>query len=255
MEFIRLKSHSKSWVLIFIFFAFTVIFLGSCEKSEGMGGTASISGAIIEHFYNDDFSDLIRTSPAIDEEVFVIFGNDYTPGERVNTGSSGDFRFDYLYPGIYHVYYRTLDSTKTPDDEWAVIRVDLERGEEADLGAVEKATILEYDEGSAVISGVVRKIKYDNDSKWPKLVIEYIDFAHEHEVYLTYGDHSFYDERVRTQDDGYFEFKNLIPGEYRIFLYSEDVTKVTEHVVLEFEESITEFEQEVDLGLITIKAI
>ena len=134
-------------------------------------------------------------------------------------------------------------------------QVSVENGEGVNLGDLEKTTKLEWDDGAAVISGVVKKIKYDNDSRWPNLVEEYRDFAHEHEVYITYGNHAFTDKRVRTQDNGYFEFKNLIPGKYRIFLYSEDVTKVTEHVVLEFEEIITEFDQKVDLGEITIKAI
>lgn len=239
----------------FLLAAFAGLFMISCEKDEGFGGTGSISGTIIEYFYSDDFSELIHTSPAIDEEVFIIFGNDNTPGERVNTGSSGDFRFDYLYPGAYQIYYRSQDSTKIPDDEWRVMEIDLDRGQELDLGEIEKVNRLDYDDGSAVISGVVRKTKYDKDSRWPNLVIEYIDFAHEHEVYITYGNHTFYDDRIRTQDDGYFEFKNLLPGKYRVFLYSEDVTKVTEHVVLEFDVSITEPDQEYDLGIIDIEAI
>ncbi len=227
----------------------------SCDKSEGLGGTGSIAGVIVEHFYNDDYSELLTSTPAVDEEVFILFGSDQTPGDRVNTGTSGDFRFDYLYPGTYQIYYRSDDSTTIVEDEWHMMQVSLESGEKVVLGNLEKATKLDWDDGAAVISGVVKKIKYDNDSKWPNLVVEYMDFAHEHEIYITYGNHTFVDDRVRTQDNGYFEFKNLIPGKYRIFLYSEDVTKVTEHVVLEFQENITDFDQKVDLGEITIEAI
>jgi len=239
----------------FLLAALAGLILVSCEKDEGMGGTGSISGAIIEHFYNDDFSQLIRTGPAVDEEVFIVFGSDNIPGERVNTGSEGHFRFDFLYPGAYQIYYKSEDSTMVPGDEWQIIQVDLGKGEELDLGELEKSTTLDYNDGAAVISGVVRKTKYDKDSRWPNLVIEYIDFAHEHEVYITYGNHTFYDDRIRTQDDGYFEFKDLLPGKYRVFLYSEDVTRVTEHVVLQYEVTITEPDQEFDLGLIDIYAI
>ncbi len=227
----------------------------SCDKSEGLGGTGSIAGVVVEQFYNDDYSKLISSAPAVDEEVFILFGSDKAPGDRVYTGTSGDFRFDYLYPGTYYLYYRSQDSASLYEEEWTTLEVKLENGEKASLGNLDKKTTLDFDDGAAVISGVVKKTKYDNDSRWPNLVVEYIDFAHEHEVYITYGDHTFYDERVRTQDDGRFEFRNLIPGEYRIFLYSEDVTKVTEHVVLEFEASIVELEQEVDLGEITIEEI
>lgn len=227
----------------------------SCEKSEGLGGSGSIAGVIIEQFYNDDYSEIVGSEPAVDEEIFILFGNDKAPGERVNTGTSGDFRFDYLYPGSYQIYYRSEDTSTVFEDEWHTIELSLEAGEEVDLGQLEKNTRLDYDDGTAVISGTVKKRKYDNDSRWPNLVIEYEDFAHEHEVYLTYGNHTFYDERVRTQDDGRFEFRNLIPGDYRIFLYSEDVTKVTEHVIKEYEVTITEFDQVIELDEITIEAI
>ena len=227
----------------------------SCDKSEGLGGSGSISGVIMEQFYNDDYSMLISSAPAVDEEVFILFGSDKAPGDRVYTGTSGDFRFDYLYPGTCYLYYRSQDSDDAYEDQWTSLEVKLENGEKASLGKLDKKTTLDFDDGAAVISGVVKKTKYDNDSRWPNLVVEYIDFAHEHEVYITYGNHTFYDERVRTQDDGRFEFRNLIPGEYRIFLYSEDVTKVTEHVVKEYNVSITEHEQEVDLGEINIEEI
>ncbi len=227
----------------------------SCDKNEGFGGTGSITGTIVEQYYNDDFSDLIYTAPAVDEDVFILFGGDQTPGDRVSTGTSGEFRFDYLYPGSYTVYYKSQDTSAIYKDDWNRIQLNLENGEKADLGSLEKKKALKYDDGAAVITGLVKKIKYDNDSRWPNLVIDYIDWAHEQEVYITYGKHAFYDERVRTQDDGRFEFKNLIPGEYRIFLYSEDVTKVTEHVVKEFEVTITEFDQVVELEEITVEAI
>ena len=34
----------------------------------------------------------------------------------------------------------------------------------------------------------------------------------EQEIYLTYNNHTFYDDRIRTQADGEFEFGGLIPG-------------------------------------------
>jgi len=241
----------------FVLLLFTLFFLvSSCEKNEGTGGTGSITGTIVEKFYNDDFSSLIYERPAVDEEVYVLYGEDNTLGDRVFTGIKGDFSFKYLYPGRYYVYYSSKDSASLLDeDQENLYLVSLERGEEVDLGRLEKLSTLDFDDGAAKIKGVVREINYVNESSWPNLIIENIDFAHEQEVYLTYGNHTFYDERIRTQFDGYFEFGNLIPGDYLIFLYSEDVTGDTEHVVLKFEVTITEFDQVVDLGLITIEKI
>jgi hypothetical protein len=221
-----------------MFIAFFALILVSCENPEGFGGTGSISGTITEYFYSDDYSSQIYQQPAVDEEVFILFGDDNALGDRVNTGMNGEFRFDYLYPGNYQIYYRSKDSTQLPDDGWSeLLMVDLDNGEDKDLGELTKVSTLDYDEGSAVI----------------KVVVEYVDFAHEQEVYISRGTHDFIDDRVRTQYDGYFEFSHLIPGTYLVFLYSDDVTRQTEHVVLKYEVSISELDQVVDLGEITIE--
>ena len=47
----------------------------SCEKSEGPGGTGSIAGTVMEQFYNDDYSLLILEKPAVDEEIFIVYGD------------------------------------------------------------------------------------------------------------------------------------------------------------------------------------
>jgi len=230
--------------------------LPSCEKTEGRGGTGSISGTLTEHFYNDDFSSLIMQKPAVDEEIFILFGEERSVGDRVVTGVTGEFMFKYLYPGSYYIYHRTTDSTAMLDMRTEkVYEVELNKGQDLNLGELEKLSTLDYDEGAAVIRGVVKEIKYDEDSRWPNLVIDYIDFAYEQEIYLTYGNHTFYDDRIRTQHDGSFEFSNLIPGNYLIFLYSEDKTRATDRIVIKREVSITEMDQLVDLGEITIENI
>lgn len=237
---------------------FTLIFLTfiapGCKKDEGQGGTGSIYGSIVEEIYNDDYSILLDSEPAIDEEVFILYGYDRVVGDRTITGLAGEFRFDYLFPGRYVIYFMSQDSTSLLDEEKVTLRhIYLERGEDRDLGTISKLSTLDYDDGAAVIKGVVRVINYVDESRWPNLVREYEDFAHEQEVYLTYGNHTFYDERTRTQHDGSFEFRNLIPGKYLVVLYSEDVTRVVEHVVLKYEVAVDRFDQVVDLGTITIE--
>ncbi len=252
-DFSRIKPSPG---LIVVLFCSILLLNSSCEKNAGPGGTGSISGTIIEKYYNNDYSNLIYQRPAGDEEVFVIYGEDDVLGDRTFTSHTGGFRFDFLYPGRYYIYYLTQDSTTILDDEQEKIYlVDLDRGEDVDLGNLEKLTTLDYDDGAAVIKGVVKVINYVNESRYPLLVVEDIAFAHEQEVYLTFGDEAFYEDRIRTQFDGYFEFNNLIPGDYLVFLYSEDVTRVTEHVVLKFDVSISEFDQVVDLGEIIIEKL
>ncbi len=226
----------------------------ACQKEPGIGGTGAIQGTIIEKFYNDDYTEFLYELPAVDEEVFILFGNDKVLGDRVFTGITGEFRFEFLYPGDYEIYFQSDDTTALLENDWgARFRVEVSRGQEVSMGQLEKISALDYDDGAAVIKGVVWEVNYVNESRWPSLVVESEDYAYEQEVYLTYGDHAFYDERVRTQHGGYFEFSNLIPGDYLIFLYSEDVKRLTDKVVLEFEVTISEFDQVVDLGQITVE--
>ncbi|MCK4989326.1 MAG: hypothetical protein KAS29_02530, partial [Bacteroidales bacterium] len=57
---------------VFIALSLIVFTAVSCEKSEGLGGTGSISGSVMEQFYNDDYSLLIHEKPAVDEDVFIV---------------------------------------------------------------------------------------------------------------------------------------------------------------------------------------
>ena len=175
-------------------------------------------------------------------------------GDRVRTNHLGQFRFKYLYPGNYQVYFFSKDSTSVLDlNVGKLYDVELERGEEVDLGTLEKLSTLDFDDGAARIRGVVKVIDYVDASSWPNLVIDKIYYATEQEVYLTYNEHTFYDERIRTQDGGVFEFGELIPGEYKVFLYSDDVTGETDKVTVTFDATVTGLEQVVDLGEIVIE--
>jgi len=228
----------------------------SCHKDEGQGGTGSISGTITEQFYNDDYSRLIYEKPAVDEEVFIVFGSSEELGNRVRTNNLGQFRFKYLYPGSYQVYFISGDSSSVLNmDMEKLYELELDRGEDHELGRLQKLSTLDFDEGAAKIKGVVRVIDYVDLSSYPNLVIERTYYAIEQEVYLTYSKHTFYDERIRTQTGGYFEFGGLIPGDYQIFLYSDDVTGESDKVTIKFEVSIDDLDQVVDMGEIVIEKL
>jgi hypothetical protein len=46
-------------------------------------------------------------------------------------------------------------------------------------------------------------------------------------VYIIYGDNKDYNDRIRTNYDGTYEFKYLRPGSYTIYTYSKDSTLQT----------------------------
>ena len=143
-HFFRKNSFTGFYIFIALCLSFGMAV--SCEKSEGFGGTASISGTVTELFYNDDYSLLIHERAAVDEEVFIVFGDDKALGNRVRTNQNGQFMFKYLFPGQYEVYIISGD----PDSElnldvekaW---KVELDKGEDVDMGELATWTPLPSD--------------------------------------------------------------------------------------------------------------
>lgn len=88
---------------LFAFTAVAFFFLG-CEKEPGEGGLASISGKIFVQDYNGNCSELRDEYYGIDEEVYIIAGDDPSYFERVRTGPDGTYWFPYLRKGDYTVY-------------------------------------------------------------------------------------------------------------------------------------------------------
>lgn len=228
----------------------------SCTQSEGYGGTSNIKGILMTKYYNDDYSMLIREEASVDEEVFIMFGEYDLMGDRVFTSPTGNFEFSFLNGGDYRLYYMGEDSTTVSDENVTqIIDVELADGKTIDLGTIYRIKTLDFDDGSAKIGGFVSVKNYKNDTFWPFLELKDSTLAQEQEVYLIYGDHEYYDERIRTNYDGYYEFTKLIPGEYKVFVYSEDIKGGTEDIPIIESVTITTEGEEVMVDHITIERL
>ena len=97
--------------LIIAGFAFAIIAMTGCEKDAGEGGSSSITGYIHITDYNASFLIIQGEYPAADEDVFIIYGNDISFGDRIRTGPDGRFEFKYLREGKYTVYAYSDDTT------------------------------------------------------------------------------------------------------------------------------------------------
>ncbi len=205
---------TKKIVLLFVLASVMM----SCEVTEGEGGTAKIKGKLILEQYNDDFSLRIDSSPAADERIYIQYGDEQAISDDVKTSYNGYFEFPYLYKGDYTVFYYSIDSTDASFGKKEIIlNVKLSKGETLDLGYLKSLEILDFDDGRATIKGTVYEVALEN--RIPQDTI----MATEKEVYLCYGNHEYYDERIRTQPDGTFYFQDLIPGNYVIYVMSEDI--------------------------------
>ena len=207
-------------------------------------------------YYNDDYSLLIRQEPAVDEDVFILFGDSDFVGDKVATSSTGAFEFPFLRDGDYQLYYMGEDATTASNEEQTVIvNLTLKSGKVSEQGTLYRNETLDFDDGSGKVSGVVKKINYKNTTAYPFLEVKDVTFAQELDVYLIYGDHEYFDEEIETNYDGYFEFSNLIQGDYTVFVYSEDVTGGTEDLVILKQGTITTAGEEIDLGEFTIERL
>lgn len=75
--------------------------------------------------------------------------------------------------------------------------------------------------GKASIRGVVTELRYNEDFD----VFQSARPALEEDVYIEFGSDHFVADNTKTSSDGEFEFQNLLPGKYTIYIYSDDSTR------------------------------
>jgi len=102
----------------------SIVFMISCEKEEGEGGTSSITGKVKVREYNGNFTIRIGEDYyAGDQDVYIIYGEDEVYADKFTTHYDGTYRFDYLREGTYKVFAYSLDSAAYPlDKKKAIIK-------------------------------------------------------------------------------------------------------------------------------------
>lgn len=90
----------------------------SCKKGAGIGGTSSIIGKVWVKNYNTlnyptETYNLKGEYWGADENVYIIYGNDISYGEKTKSGPKGEFEFKYLRPGDYKIYLESKDTDRT----------------------------------------------------------------------------------------------------------------------------------------------
>lgn len=83
----------------------------TCQKAEGAGGSSSIKGKVWTRFHDKNAGYTVKDDyPAADQDVYIIYGDELSYGDRIKTDYEGDFEFKYLRKGKYKIYVYSEDS-------------------------------------------------------------------------------------------------------------------------------------------------
>lgn len=197
-----------------------------CNKEEGPGGFSTIKGTLMVQDINRN-NEVLDTYPAAKEDIFIIYGNGDYFNDELETSHDGYFEFNNLTDGNYTLWYYS-DDTTTHSPEGNTVYM-----HEISIGKKETKTIdmlytynyLDLDEGSSSITGKVYLINYyaKVSGTYTTSDIKDITPAQETNIYIVYEDDEYYFDRTRTNYNGIFRFENLIKGNYRVYVYSEDI--------------------------------
>jgi hypothetical protein len=80
------------------------LFLISCNKEPGEGGTSSITGKVWMSDVNS-LGQVLAEYYAADEDVYIMYGNeDQIYDDKFSTSSDGSYKFSNLTLGTYTVF-------------------------------------------------------------------------------------------------------------------------------------------------------
>ncbi len=85
--------------------------IGACKKEAGEGGDSSVKGKILVKDYNSSFTSKNGEYDGADEDVYIIYGDDVSFGDRERASYNGMYEFKYLRPGKYKIYAYSKDSS------------------------------------------------------------------------------------------------------------------------------------------------
>jgi hypothetical protein len=130
-----------------LFVIFIISLLSSCKKEAGEGGLASIKGKVQTDLRLVPSNPVTfqYSRPGVDEEVYIIYGDNTGPDDRVWTNYKGEFEFRNLRPGDYKIYAYSRDTTGSAQVNMQRMPVVREVKIEDRKGEVDAGTITIYD--------------------------------------------------------------------------------------------------------------
>lgn len=120
--------------------ALTIV-VSSCKKPAGEGGNSSIKGNVWVQKWNGSFTVLTSEGVGEDVDVFIIYGEETSYGDKISTSPDGTFEFKYLRPGSYKIYVYSKTSTSVNPNGKEAVWVNVEITKKKQTVDVGKITV------------------------------------------------------------------------------------------------------------------
>lgn len=259
---------------IVLFAGALTIGLASCKKVEGPGGTSSIKGTltgntiqgssgiaksevthvIITHANGVDGSILdnsdyfLLNTPNGGTNYYVWYENSNFPGQ--DPGLSGRTGIKVTYSNSEsNVTIATNTTTAIQNQASADFTV----AQSGDVLTLTNVAVGEVPDADEVNTPFIVDVATQGKSATGGATLSPEAPIADERVYIIYGEENFYNESVRTDENGRFQFNGLTRGDYRVFALSVDTLSATGQMTRsELSVSITEKKQVVDAGQLSI---
>jgi len=126
-----------------VLFIALILSLFACKKNEGPGGQASVQGKIYVRDYNDSFTQLLDEHYAMEQRVYIMYGEDEIYSDEMRTNFDGSFKFDYLEKGKYTIFVYSKDSTFTVPGGKEPLFIEFEIADKKEAVDLDVITILD----------------------------------------------------------------------------------------------------------------
>lgn len=191
----------------------------SCNKNEGVGGTATVQGKVYKVIHPDDDYDMSTdTVIAAKQDVFIVYGSEGYVGDDVETGEDGAYRFRYLTAGNYTVY--AYSELATGEKVAVKQTVSVADGQTVTAPDIYIHTGKAY--GTSMIKGWVRATWFDKNG-----TLLNSSWAYGQRVYIQRLGEPYYFDDVRVGLNGLFYFQKLQPDTYVVYTFGQDPTNST----------------------------
>ncbi len=184
------------------------------------GGTNKITGKLISRNVFNAGTSFNDSIPEANEDVFIIYGNGTQYYDKTNTNADGSFEFTNLRSGNYRIMAYSLDTVGlAPSGNIAIYKnVQLSvSNTNRDVGKMVVYKNADKD-GTSSVTGRIFARHFN---------VTFTQFQYQGpepdwDVYIKYGNGTFgYDDRVRTDAAGKYQFPNLRQGVYSIYVLSD----------------------------------